>query len=200
MRWLRLICLIYVFLITLVFPSIAVALGEPIKITEIMYDLEGSDTDREWIEIKNMSSADVDLSGWKFFDGSNHILNAPPTNGGQGSLIITPGSFAVIAQSAVTFLSEHTSYDGIVIDSVVGLVNTGDTIRLLDATNQVVDEVVYSSSVGAAGDGNSLSWYQTGWVSAVPSPGADTAGSAPPSPPPSSPPLIFFKFGEFKFK
>lgn len=160
------------------------AFGDQVKITEIMYDLEGTDTDREWIEIQNVTAADINISGWKFYDGSNHLLNAPPANGGQGSLVIPSGGFAVITQNAVTFLSEHASYQGTVIDSVMALNNTGDTIRILDATNQVMDEVAYSSAVGAAGDGNTLSWYQGGWVAAVATPGAESGGAAPPPPPP----------------
>jgi hypothetical protein len=47
------------------------------------------------------------------------------------------GGFLIIAQNAVAFLADHPGYDGTVIDSVVSLVNTGDTIRMIDAGNQV---------------------------------------------------------------
>ncbi len=46
-------------------------------INEIIYDLEGSDAGYEWIEIKNILDGPIDLTGWKFYDGSNHLLNIP---------------------------------------------------------------------------------------------------------------------------
>ncbi len=177
--------LYYIVIISLVsisgfFPSTVHALGEQIKITEIMYDLEGSDTDREWIEIKNVGPSEVILSGWKVYDGSNHILNEPPTNGGQGSLTLATGGFAVIAQNALVFLSDHPSFSGTVIDSVLSLTNTADTVRILDASNQIMDEVAYTSELGANGDGNSLTWYLSGWIVATPTPGVENTGNPPP--------------------
>ena len=65
-----------------------------ISITEIMYDLDGSDTDREWVEIFNDGNP-VDLTGWKFNDGSNHILNVPPKNGVEGSITIPSNVYIV---------------------------------------------------------------------------------------------------------
>ena len=54
-------------------PYTVFGFGEQIKITEIMYDLEGTDTDREWIEVHNETGTEIDLTGWKFYDGSNHV-------------------------------------------------------------------------------------------------------------------------------
>jgi hypothetical protein len=150
------------------------ALGESIKITEIMYDVEGTDTDHEWIEIQNISSSDINLSGWKFNDGSNHGLNEPPMNGGQGSLIIQPQSFVIISPDATQFLSDFPSFLGTVIDSVMSLSNSGDTIKIIDQAGLIVDEVTYNTSLGANGDGNTLSWYQNGWVVALKNPGSQT--------------------------
>ena len=45
-----------------------------IEITEIMYDVPGSDAGREWIEIHNTGNT-TDLTDWRFFEsGSNHKL------------------------------------------------------------------------------------------------------------------------------
>lgn len=146
------------------------ALGESIKITEIMYDAPGTDTDHEWVEIQNVSESAINLTGWKIYDGSNHTLNAPPTNGGKGSIIIPAGAFAVITGNAVTFLQDYPTVSGTVIDSVLSLSNTGDTIKIIDQSGVIMDEVIYTDNIGAAGDGNTLSWYQNGWVSAGASP------------------------------
>ena len=44
-------------------------------ISEIMYDPQGSDTDREWIEVLNDTQSSIDMTGWKFFEANtNHGL------------------------------------------------------------------------------------------------------------------------------
>jgi hypothetical protein len=177
-------------------PYTVFGFGEQIKITEIMYDLEGTDTDREWIEVHNETGTEIDLTGWKFYDGSNHVLNIPPANGGQGSLALPAGGFLIITQNAGAFFTDHPGYAGTVIDSVVSLANTGDTIRMINATNVVADEVTYTSVIGATGDGNSLSWYESGWIATVPSPGETAQAPTPPgggggnNNPPSNPPVV----------
>jgi len=127
-----------------------------IIINEMMYDLSGTDDDHEWIEIKNISGQSIDLTGWKFNDGSNHLLNAPPKNGGQGSLILSPGGFAILADNASVFLSDHPGFGGILIDTVMSLNNTSEILKILNADGQVIDEVSYTKEMGAAGDGYSL--------------------------------------------
>ena len=42
-------------------------------ISEVMYDLEGPDTGREWIEVFNPGISPVTLTDWKLFEAdSNH--------------------------------------------------------------------------------------------------------------------------------
>ncbi|MDO8676911.1 MAG: lamin tail domain-containing protein [Candidatus Azambacteria bacterium] len=128
-------------------------------INEIMYNLEGVDTDHEWIEIFNPKSNAVNLDGGKLFDGdgtTNSGLNAPPKNGGQGSLIIPAGGYAILAAKADIFLLDHQGFSGTVVDTVIDLKNSTDTIRLLAPDGTVLDEVTYSSSWGANGDGKTL--------------------------------------------
>ena len=59
-----------------------------LSINEIMYDLAGTDTDHEWIELHNDSSSSITLEGYKFNDGANYGLNTPPVKGGAGSLSV----------------------------------------------------------------------------------------------------------------
>ena len=79
-----------------VFPVYA-ASPDYIIITEIMYNLEGVDNPHEWVEIYNASNGSVDLTGWRFNDGKNHKLNPPPEKGWQGSIIIQPDEYAILA-------------------------------------------------------------------------------------------------------
>ena len=141
-------------------------------INEIMYDVSGTDTDHEWIEVFNSGSSSVDITGWKFFDGSNHNLNQPPANGGVGSLTIGTGGYAILSSDASTFISDHSGFSGTVIDTVMSLNNTGSTLKIIKSDNSVADSVTYNSSQGASGDGNSLQLINGLWTASSPTPGA----------------------------
>lgn len=133
-------------------------------INEIMYDLEGSDTlsgkSREWVELYNNSGREItltgDSAGWRFSDGSNHILNEPPTNGSQGSMTIPVSGYAILAGDALTFLADHSGFGGTVIDTVMGLKNTSATLKISAPGGAVIDEVTHDSSWGANGNGKTL--------------------------------------------
>lgn len=158
------------FLLSLAAPLIVIA---DIRITEIMYDPAGVDTKREWIEIYNAGSVSVDLSKYKFTDKSNHALNAPPKNGGVGSITLTAGSYAVLASDGTTFSGEYSGL-GTVIDTVMSLNNTGATISLLIGTT-VADTATYAKAQGASGTGDSLQLHNGAWIHARPTPGAQNA-------------------------
>ena len=138
------------------------------EITEIMYDLEGSDADREWIEVRNTSGSSVDLSEWTFFENdTNHSLTVV-----QGGSTLAPGSYAIIADNAATFKNDWGNYSGVLFDSAFSLNNTGELISLRDAAGADVSSVTYSSDWGAKGDGNSLNRTgSTMWKPKAPTPG-----------------------------
>lgn len=144
-----------------------------VSISEIMYDLSGTDTDREWVELYNDSGSTVDLDGWKFNDGSNHVLNAPPANGGQGALEISADGYIILAGNATTFLADHPGFSGTVVDTVMSLNNTSDTLSLFDGAGILEDSVTYSIDDGGAGDGNTLQLVGSSWLSGAPTPGAE---------------------------
>jgi len=144
-----------------------------VVITEVMYDLPGSDENREWVEVYNTGSESIDLSLWRFNDGSNHVLNTPPDKGGQGSIVLQPFSYAIFTDDASMFLSEHVGYKGTVIDTVLSLKNTSDTISLITDEKFISDSVSYEKTLGGAGDGYSLQKNADFvWVSGSPTPGA----------------------------
>lgn len=142
-----------------------------VVITEIMYDLSGSDTGREWVEIQNNGSA-TDLTGWKFFEnGVNHTLVLS-----QGNISLPQNGFAVIADSAEKFLLDWPGFSGTLLDSSFSLSNTGEALALRDSGLTNIDNVTYSSDLGANGDGNSLQKINDKWVSVVPTPGLGGSG------------------------
>ena len=150
-----------------------------VEINEIMYDLPspGSDDKREWIEVQNTGSVNVDITNWKFDDSatSKHGLNIPPANGSQGSMILPPNSFAILADNATTFLSEHPSFSGTLIDTTMDLGQQKDKtydLQLIDAEGNGVGSVSYTITIGANGDGNSLQKISGQWKVGTPTPGA----------------------------
>ncbi|MCW9054538.1 MAG: lamin tail domain-containing protein [Candidatus Pacebacteria bacterium] len=165
------------------FWSLPVGTHASVVFSEVMYDLEGSDEKREWVEIFNTGVVAVDLAEWRFFDGSNHILNEPPKNGSSGSLILAPGEYMILASDAGTFLSEY-QVSVSVIDTVMSLGQKNDreyTIQLIDGDGVVVDSMTYTTDQGS--EGNSLSYEGSSWKAGFPNPGegdlaADDASSA----------------------
>src|SRR3989338_10626501 len=127
-----------------IFPFLAKA---SVYISEIMYDLEGSDDKKEWIEIYNNTAGEINLKDWRFYDGSNHILNEPPANGGKGSLIMTAYNYAILSSDATTTVANYPAYSGADIDTVMSLGNTSETLKIIDANGAIVDTFSYISSM-----------------------------------------------------
>ena len=142
------------------------ALSAPI-INEIMYDVSGSDKDREWVEVWNNTGQAVDFSSYRFFEGEvNHKIKPV-----QGGATLPPSSFAVIASNPEKFLADWPQFSGALFESSFSLKNSGETIALKDKELKTIDEVVYSSSLGATGDGNSLQRFDVSWQATKPTPG-----------------------------
>ncbi len=132
----------------LLFPVIGQA---KFQITEVMYDVSGSDTGREWLEIYNASSSAVTIgSDFKFNDGANHGLSLS-----QGTSTIAVGDFAIIADKPDLFLTDYSSYSGNLFDSVVNITNAGTTISIM-VGSEIADQLIFSNSWGAAGNGSTL--------------------------------------------
>lgn len=137
-----------------------------VQITEVMYDVSGSDTNREWIEITNTGSSAVDVSGYRLYEANtNHALTLV-----SGSATLTAGASAVIVDDVAKFTVDWPQFSGTVFDASFDLSNTGETLALKDSSLSVLDTVSYSSSMGAAGDGTSLSRIGSSFSPASPTP------------------------------
>src|SRR3989344_2910155 len=133
----------YVGIFTAIFYTIpVVSVSASMVINEIMYDLKGSDTDREWIEVVNAGGDAVDLSEWKFFEANtNHKLTLV-----LGQATLPPGAYAVIVDNPEKFKNDWPGYSGVLFDSSFSLNNTGETISL--RTGELIDvgSVTYTSN------------------------------------------------------
>ena len=156
-----------VFLIFVSFPFSVNA----IRITEIAYDLEGSDSSREWVEVYNDTTDTISIDSiFLLEDDVNHKLK--PTDPGETS--IPPNSYAVIADRPDSFLVDNPVYIGLLFDSSFSLKNiSGEELAITNKEKKVLNKVRYTSAQGARGDGNTLHISNTGdIVSGTPSPGS----------------------------
>ncbi|MHA1482573.1 MAG: Lcl domain-containing protein [Candidatus Heimdallarchaeaceae archaeon] len=147
----------------------------PVLINEIMYNLDGSDDGREWIEIFNNANVSVDLSNWKLYeDGINHGLTLI-----QGTNILFPNQYAVIINDKNEFLKDYPAHSGTIFDSSFSLNNNGEELTIKNQ-DLFIDNIDYSATWGADGDGNSIQKITPGldsndlnnWKPALPTPGA----------------------------
>lgn len=139
----------------------------PLVINEIMYDLPGSDSGREWVELYNAGTIAVDIDGWKFVEGgSSHSITDF-----QGGFEILPNEYVVLADNPVSFLEEYPEYQGILLDSSFSLSNNGEMLEIKNQTLSI-DAVSYNVEQGGAGNGNSLQKFESEWKEAPPTPGA----------------------------
>lgn len=147
-------------IISLLIPFIVQA---QVKITEIMYDPAGSDTKREWVEVYNAGSINVDLNSYFLFENNVfHKLVA------QGSSILTPGEYAIIVDSIAEVIADYKDFMGKIFDSVFSLNNTGETISVANSNKEIIDTFIYTNQMGATNDGNSLQLNESQIISAGP--------------------------------
>ena len=172
-------------ILTALIPSVVSA---QVVVSEVMYDLEGSDAGREWIEVYNSGSSAATLSEWKIFEGeTNHSLIAY-----SGSETLGSSAYAIIADNPTKFLEDHPAFTGPLFDSAFSLSNTGETLTLRcclpgqgGTGDSLVnkDTVFYNPESGAAGDGNSLhrtSVTGTSFIASSPTPGTGQFQNAVP--------------------
>lgn len=97
-----------------------------IVITEIFPNPKGVDTEKEFIEIKNISTQDVDISGWKIGDSSKtrYVILVD---------VMRPGDRRVYYRK----------------ETKISLNNSGsDSVKLFTASGALADSVAYDGGVG----------------------------------------------------
>jgi len=129
-----------------------------VLITEVMYDLVGSDSPNEFIELYNSSStATVDLTSWTISD-KNSTDDLIDTGDG---LLLPPLGYALIFEGDYNFLTGI--YSGIIpagtikikVDdnSIGNSLSTSDSLYLRDGANNLIDKVGWTD---IAADGYSI--------------------------------------------
>lgn len=101
-------------------------LSPDIIVTEIMPNPDGTDTKKEWIELRNTGDEDINLGNWTLDDAAD-------------------GSKPYIIPSSVTIKAGET-YVLESKDTKLSLANGEDEVRLFDFTETMMDSIGYESA------------------------------------------------------
>jgi hypothetical protein len=109
------------------FPISAPSTTREVALNEIAWMGSASSSDAEWMELKNISTNDIDLSGWELLNASGKIkilFSESDAIPGHGFFLLSRGSATAGTDSAAS-ASDQKIYSG-------GLVNAGDILALID--------------------------------------------------------------------
>ncbi len=132
--------------------------GAQIRFTEVMYDLDGSDSPNEFVELFNLSLSDtLDLTGWQIRDqfttddllDSGYGLRIPP----QAYGIIFEGDYHFPSGIYADFIPEGTILIKVDDASIGNGLSTNDSLYLQDSAGVVVDAMGWTDQ---ASNGYSL--------------------------------------------
>ena len=128
-------------------------LAAQVVINEIHYNpagSQGSDNDFEFMELYNPGTTDIDMSGYSFTQGVNHVF--------ADGTILAAGAYLVVCVDASSYASvvNDGTDGGAVVDTVSwtsgGLSNGGEDIEIVDSLGAVVDFVDYEDGSNSYGD------------------------------------------------
>jgi hypothetical protein len=153
--------------VILVAAALAVAAGAPVRagiiLSEVMYDPQNADTNREWIELYNNGTTAENIGGWQFGKPSvNQWTSAFPVG-----TILNPGQALVVTPSAATIDSDWGGgINRLQVSSFPGLSNDPNsdvpnaTIAIRNNSAVIQDQLTYRDGSGwpttNGNDGNSI--------------------------------------------
>ncbi len=108
-------------------------------INEIHYHPAATSPSGDWIELVNTGGT-ADLSGWVVEDGAGNRFVFP------GGTTIAAGEYRVVAEDPVSFSLVYPGVSDVLGGWTFGLSNAGELVRLLDAGETVMDEVLYDDA------------------------------------------------------
>jgi len=112
-----------------------------IIINEINYESNEAVYTDDWVELHNISSEDIDLSGWRL-TGTNSFSDFVFRNGS----LLEGNGYVILTKSATLFKKIHPTVSTLHGNFTFDLSNEGSTIRLIDSNGILQDEVRYLSS------------------------------------------------------
>ncbi len=143
-------------------------------ISEIMYNPDGSDRGREWVEICNDSDIAVNVEDFLFLEEKNkeHTLTVF-----SGNKELLKDDCAVITDDTAKLLADFPNINSVFKTSgSISLVNYGEKLGLKDSQGVEVDSADYSPLKETDNTGDSLQKINGIWKGAKPTPGEINAG------------------------
>ena len=145
-----------------------------IVINEVMYNPIQNDNYNEWIELYNPSNQSINVSGWSIFDNYAEDFIEADFENGNGTTIIPPYGYAIIADHETkiyeNFSIPHNIIHLYVDDSSLGngLGNSQDKLLLRNITGAEIDGIewgynytdVTGMPIDLVDEGHSLARYK----------------------------------------
>lgn len=136
-------------LLCLISPPVLASADSVVVFNEIHYHPSSAAGETEWIELRNLMGVDVDMSGWAINQGVDFQF-------AEGTVIPGHGFFLVASDPNASSLSGK----GAIGPFTGGLSNGGETLRLVNRSGRIMDELSYDDGgawpVGADGSGATL--------------------------------------------
>ncbi|MBI4085143.1 MAG: lamin tail domain-containing protein [Candidatus Liptonbacteria bacterium] len=138
-----------------------------ILISEIFYNPAGSDAGKEFIELFNAGSQNVDLSGWSLKNGTNSLALIGSKS--EDKKAVVPGGYFLIG------LNGYNSAPSADVIRSTPLPNTTATINLYDSSVSLIESVSYNNSVAEGESYERVSW-DSGEFKTEPNPNPQNSG------------------------
>ena len=111
---------------------------DSIAINEINYHSAGDFDTGDWLEFRNNSTIEADISGWIFKDGNDlHSFVFP------AETILEPGAYIVLCHDTSLFMPLFPDVENFAGNFVFNLSNAGEHVRLFDANDNLIDSLTY---------------------------------------------------------
>ncbi|MDB4387364.1 lamin tail domain-containing protein [Akkermansiaceae bacterium] len=114
-----------------------------------------TDSDFEFIELKNISGATLDLSGAQFTEGVAYTF--------ASGVMVPAGQRLILAKNPAAFAVRYPSVSAQVVGPYLGLLNNdGDTLRLVDGVGENILVITYNDRWYPPSDGGGQSLVLAG--------------------------------------
>jgi len=140
-------------------PPTPVAAGD-VVINEIMWSGSSGDADDEWIELRNMTDYDIDLSNWN--------INNAGMGSGPGAHLEIPHGYSIKAhgyflitnnkwdETAINLIEDLANDEGLTHKPGLNLKNSGEELILKDKDNNVIDTAWQADEDWPAGSNGAI--------------------------------------------
>lgn len=122
---------------TAVFEGVPVE--HPIAITEMMFNTDSQNNGGDWIELKNNTNADIELSQWKIKDANHFNTFEFP----EGSILPAQGTW-VVASDLNAFTSQYPEVVSVTGPLNFALSNAADAVQVIRPTGEVYISYTYT--------------------------------------------------------